>query len=190
MPKNLKRYGQADATSLVAQQPARMDGFVNIGPALVRSPVTRLFGRPYPVLFRAQGALDAWTHALGNTGLWPRWQAPGTPCWQIRQELLRQLECTRSSSSLIAQTSEEDCQRLAFQVSTNLKYHLSEGTAIEATAALETLQANSDVDCSLSGRATSSANSSSSRRSWFMRISARVCLTSNNSYTNDISRES
>jgi len=149
MPKNLNRYGQARATSMVAQQPARMDGFVNIGPALVRSPVTRLFGRPYPIQFRTQGALDAWAHALGNTGLWPFWQAPGTLCWRIRQEILRQLECSRASSSLVAGISDEDCQRLAFQVSTNLKYHLSEGTVIEATPALETLLANSDVDLSL-----------------------------------------
>ncbi|KQX96856.1 hypothetical protein ASD28_17345 [Massilia sp. Root133] len=149
MPKNLKQYGQARATNIMGQQPAGMDGFVNIGPALVRSPVTRLFGRPYPIQFRAQGALDAWAHALGNTGLWPLWQAPGTLCWQIRQEILRQLECTRSSSSLVARISDEDCLRLAFQVSTNLKYHLSEGTVVEATAALETLLANSDVDLSL-----------------------------------------
>jgi len=149
MPKNLNRYGQACATSMVAQQPARMDGFVNIGPALVRSPVTRLFGRPYPIQFRTQGALDAWAHALGNTGLWPLWQAPGTLCWRIRQEILRQLECSRASSSLVAGISDEDCQRLAFQVSTNLKYHLSEGTVIEATPALETLLVNSDVDLSL-----------------------------------------
>jgi hypothetical protein len=93
MPKDLKRYGQAGATSVVTQQPARMDGFVNIGPALVRSHVTRFFGRPYPIQFRAQGALDAWAHAIGNTGLWPLWQAPGTLCWQIREEVLRQLEC-------------------------------------------------------------------------------------------------
>ncbi|MCS0592636.1 hypothetical protein ACFQ09_08230 [Massilia norwichensis] len=126
-----------------------MDGFVNIGPALVRSPITRLFGRPYPVQFRAQGALDAWTRALGNTGLWPHWQALGTLCWQIRQEILRQLECMHPRSSIAGQISAEDCQRLAFQVSTNLKYHLSEGTVIEATAALETLLANSDVDLSL-----------------------------------------
>lgn len=71
MPKDRKRYRQACSTSMVAQQPARMDGFVNIGPALVRSHVMRFFGRPYPIQFRAQGALDAWANALGNTGLWP-----------------------------------------------------------------------------------------------------------------------
>jgi hypothetical protein len=149
MPKNLTRQGQARDASTIGRQSAPTDGLVNIRPALVRSPVTHFFGRPYPIQFRAQGALDSWEHALGNTGLWPLWQAPGTLCWQIRQEILRQLECSRFSSSLVAQIRDEDCQRLAFQVSTNLKYHLSEGTVIEATPALETLLANSDVDLSL-----------------------------------------
>ena len=149
MPKDLKRFGQTRATSVVARQPAHMDGFVNIGPALVRSHVTRLFGRPYPIQFRAQGALDAWAHALGNTGLWALWRAPRTLCWQIREEVLRQLECACPSFSVAGQISDGDRQRLAFEVSTNLKYHLSEGTVIEATAALETLLANSDVDLSL-----------------------------------------
>lgn len=149
MQKDLRRYGQAGATSVVTQQPARMDGFVNIGPALVCSHVTRLFGRPYPIQFRAQGALDAWAHALGNTGLWALWRAPRTLCWQIREEVLRQLECVLPSFSVSGQISDGDRQRLAFEVSTNLKYHLSEGTVIEATVALETLLANSDVDLSL-----------------------------------------
>jgi hypothetical protein len=52
-------------------------------------------------------------------------------------------------SSVARHISAEDCQWLAFQVSTNLKYHLSAGTVIEATTALETLLANSDVDLSL-----------------------------------------
>jgi hypothetical protein len=149
MPKDLKRQGQVRATSTLGRQPDSRDGFVNIGPALVRSPITRIFGRPYPVQFRAQGALDAWKHALGNTGLWPFWKDPGTLCWQIRQEILRQLEYMHPMSSVAGQLSAEGRQRLAFQVSTNLKYHLSEGTVIEATPALETLLANSDVDLSL-----------------------------------------
>ena len=149
MPKNLKRQKQARAAGMIRQQPRSMDGFVNIGPALIRSPMTRFFGRPHPVQFRAQGALDAWTHALGNTGLWPLWQDPGTLCWQIRQEILRQLEYMHPRSSVAGQISAEGRQRLAFQVSTNLKYHLSEGTVIEATPALEKLLTNSDVDLSL-----------------------------------------
>lgn len=149
MPKNLERRRHAHAASPLGRQPAPRDEFVNIGPALVRSPMTRFFGRPYPVQFRAQGALDAWTHALGHTGLWRVWQDPGTLCWQIRQEILRQLECMHPVSSVAGQISAADRQRLAFQVSTNLKYHLSEGTVIEATPTLETLLANSDVDLSL-----------------------------------------
>jgi len=149
MPTNVKRHSQTRAASTIGRQPAPMDGFVNIGPALLCSPITRLFGRPYPVQFRAQGALDAWTRALGNTALWPRWQDLGTLCWEIRQEILRQLGCMHPRSSIAGQISAEDCQRLAFQVSTNLKYHLSDGTVIEATSALETLLANSDVDLSL-----------------------------------------
>ena len=70
MPTNVECHRQARAASTIGRQPAPMDGLVNVGPALACSPVTRLCGRPYPVQFRAQGALDAWTRALGNTGLW------------------------------------------------------------------------------------------------------------------------
>ena len=149
MPKNMERSGPARAISMLGRRPGPMDGFVNIGPALVCSPMTRFFGRPYPLQFRVQGALKAWKHALGNTGTWLLWQDPATLCWQIRQDILRQLESTHPRSSLAGQMSDDERQRLAFQISTNLKYHLSEGTVIEATPALETLLANSDVDLSL-----------------------------------------
>lgn len=149
MTKDLKRHGHASASSTIGRQRAPTDGFVNIGPALVCSAMTRLLGRPCPIQFRAQGALDAWAHALGKTDLWPLWRDAGTLCWQIRQEILRQLQGMHPVSSVAGQISAEDRQRLAFQASTNLKYHLSEGTVIEATPALETLLANSDVDLSL-----------------------------------------
>lgn len=149
MLKSLKRPDQARVAGTSGRQPAPPDGLVNIGPALVSSAITRFFGRPYPVQFRAQGALEAWTRALGNTGLWPAWRDPGTLCWQIRQEILHQLESLHPGSPVAGRFSAEDRQRLAFQVSTNLKYHLSDGTVIEATPALETLLAHSDVDLSL-----------------------------------------
>lgn len=149
MPKNVERQGQARAASPTGRELVPMDGFVNIGPALVRSHVTRLYGRPYPVQFREQGAMDAWTHALGNTGLWRCWRDPATLAWEIRQEVLRQLEAMSSSPTVFGEMNAGDRQRLAFEVSMNLKYHLSQGTVIEATAALETLLANSDVDLSL-----------------------------------------
>ena len=149
MTNNLQRHAQARAASTFGRQPAPMDGWINTGPALVRSEVTRLHGRLYPIQFREQGAVEAWKRALENTLLWPCWQDPATLCWQIRQEVLRQLEAMSSSPTVFGQLSAFDHQRLAFAASMNLKYHLSKGTVIEATPALETLLANSDVDLSL-----------------------------------------
>jgi hypothetical protein len=149
MQNNLKRHESVRAASTVGRQRMPTEDCVNIGPAMARSYVTRLYGRPYPVQFREQGAIEAWTRALEHTELWRCWQEPGTQCWQIRQDLRQQLErrqpLSPESSKLIA----EDRRRLAVEVSTNLKYHLSQGTVIEATPALETLLANSDVDLSL-----------------------------------------
>jgi hypothetical protein len=155
MQKNLKRQRQAHAGSTVAvnaigrQSPP--DGIIDIGPALECSRVTTLSGRPYPVQFRSQGGIDAWTRALGNTEVWHRWQAPGTLCWQIRQEILRQLERVPMPpvSGDMSRKVADDRQRLAVEISTNLKYHLNKGTVIEATPALETLLTNSDVDLNL-----------------------------------------
>ena len=154
MPNNPRQYGRAHAVSApgaskIGRRPPPIDGLVNVGPALECSFVTKLFGRPYPVQFRNQGALDAWERALGDTGVWRRWQEPGTLCWQIRQELLRQLGSMHLLSPAAGQLIAEDRQRLAIEVSTNLKYYLSQGTVIEATPALETLLTNSDVDLSL-----------------------------------------
>lgn len=114
--------------------------------------MTTLYGRPYPVQFRNQGAIDAWTRALRNTEVWRRWQGPGTLCWQITQEVLQQLERVQSLSPVsgeMAQVLADDQRRLAVEISTNLKYHLNQGMVIETTAALETLLTNSDVDLSL-----------------------------------------
>jgi hypothetical protein len=126
-------------------------GVIDIAPALECSWVTTLYGRPYPIQFRNQGAIDAWTRALGNTEVWRRWQEPATLCWQIRQEVLRQLERVELSpeSAEMAQVVADDQRRLAVEISTNLKYHLNQGMMIETTAALETLLTNSDVDLSL-----------------------------------------
>jgi len=154
MPHNLKRHGQpcagsAVATSTTSRRPP--EGLINIGPALECSRVMTLSGRPYPVQFRNQGGIDAWTRALGNTEIWRRWQAPGTLCWQIRQELLRQLEPVPQPLVVgdISRKIADDRHKLAVEISTNLKYHLNKGTVIETTPALETLLTNSDVDLNL-----------------------------------------
>lgn len=93
MPTNVRHHSHVCGASSIGWQSAPMGGFVNIGPALLCSPVTRLFGRPYPLQFRAQGRLDAWTRAPGKAGLWFCWKDFGTICWETRQEILRQLQC-------------------------------------------------------------------------------------------------
>ena|GEM_PF-1502312 len=157
MQNKLRQHGQmvgesAAAVNAVSRRPQRAEGAIDIGPALECSWVTTLSGRPYPVQFRSQGAIDAWTRALGKSEVWQRWQDPSTLCWQIRQEVLRQLERVESLAPVageMAQVVADDQRRLAVEISTNLKYHLNRGMVIEATAALETLLTNSDVDLSL-----------------------------------------
>lgn len=150
MPEKAGQYGEArrlrGSASVPVQNQSKAPAVINIGPALDCSAVIRLCGRPYPVQFRNQGAIDAWTRALGGTATWHRWQDRYTLCWQIRQELFRQLEHRHPLSPVAGQLISEDCQRLAVEISTNLKYHLNKGTVIEATPALETLLAHSDVD--------------------------------------------
>ncbi len=156
MQNKLRRHGQVAGESGVALDAVSPSlppgGVIDIGPALECSWVTTLSGRPYPIQFRNQGAVDAWTRALGKTEVWQRWQDPGTLCWQIRQEMLRQLERVQPSSPVsgeMAQAVADDQRRLAVDISTNLKYHLNQGMVIETTAALETLLTNSDVDLGL-----------------------------------------
>jgi hypothetical protein len=157
MQNKLRRHGQvveesAIAANAVSRRLPPPGGVIDIEPALECSWVTTLYGRPYPIQFRNQGAIDAWTRALGNTEVWRRWQDPGTLCWQIRQEVLQQLERVQSLSpecGEMALVVADDQRRLAVEISTNLKYHLNKGMVIETTAALEALLTNSDVDLSL-----------------------------------------
>jgi hypothetical protein len=98
------------------------------------------------------GAIDAWTRALGNTDVWRRWQDPGTLCRGIRQEISWQLEHMHPMSLVPRQKTEKvaaNRRMLTVEISTNLKYYLNKGTVIEATAALETLLTNSDMDTNL-----------------------------------------
>lgn len=156
MLKNLRQHGPGlarnDAAIAAEKQPPREHKLIDISPAVDCSRVTTLLGRPYPIQFRNQGAIDAWTRALGNTEVWRCWQDPGTQCRQIRTDILRQFEHARPErplSGAMAEMLAEDLQRLAVEISVNLKYHLQKGTVIEATPALETLLTHSDVDLSL-----------------------------------------
>lgn len=90
MQNKLRRHGQVVGESGVAVNAVSRGlpppgGVIGIGPTLECSWVTKLSGRPYPIQFRNQGAIDAWTRAPGKTEVWQRWQDPGTLCWQIRQ---------------------------------------------------------------------------------------------------------
>lgn len=155
MLKNLRHLGTGlarnDAAVPAGKSPPEY-ALVDINPAVSCSRVSHLLGRPYPVQFRHQGAIDAWTRALGTLDIWRRWQDPSTLCWQIRKDILRQFEnvhADRPLSGAMAEMIGEDLQRLAVEISVNLKYHLQKGMVIEATPALETLLTKSDVDLSL-----------------------------------------
>ncbi|MFC5548433.1 hypothetical protein [Massilia aerilata] len=157
MANNLKRRGETTADSTAARmpgwQPLSSEKNVNdVTAAVDCSDVTALFGRPFPVQFRHQGAIAAWTRALDGSELWRHWQDPGTLCRDIRQAVSRQVELIYPSFMVRQEESQRAAQTrriLEAVVSTNLKYHLNKGTVIEATPALETLLTNSDVDLGL-----------------------------------------
>jgi hypothetical protein len=72
MQNKLQRHGHmvgesGVAVNAVSRSLPSPDGVIDIGPSLECSWVTTLYGRPYPVQFRNQGAIDAWTRALGKT---------------------------------------------------------------------------------------------------------------------------
>lgn len=109
-------------------------------------------GRPYPVQFRNQGAIGAWTSALHDTGAWGEWGDPRSTAADIRRQLVWHMEQMQPLARLPAQDADEaelQRQMLAAEIGANLKYHLNHGTIIEATPGLETLLMHSDVDLTL-----------------------------------------
>jgi len=125
---------------------------IEVGPALTKSRVGKLYGRPYPVQFRNQGAFDAWKQALGSGQEWTRWANPEATCWSIRHEIQQQLNDMRAGKhgSMEAEArAQVDARMQAISISANLKYELQKGAIIEATPALETLLLNSDMDLEL-----------------------------------------
>jgi len=125
---------------------------IEVGPALKKSRVGRLHGRPFPVQFRNQGAFDAWKQALGSGPEWMRWADTAATCWSVRHEIQQQLNDMRAGKhgSLEADAQgQADARMQAISISANLKYELQKGAIIEATPALETLLLNSDMDLDL-----------------------------------------
>jgi len=125
---------------------------IDVGPALKKSRVSKLHGRPYPVQFRNQGAFDTWRQALGDGQEWTRWADPAATCWSIRHEIQQQLAHMRAGrhDSMEAEArTQADARMQAISISANLKYELQKGAIIEATPALETLLLNADMDLDL-----------------------------------------
>jgi hypothetical protein len=154
MRKQQRQPGHGEIRAVRAPgDPISLQGSViDVGPAIDCSQVTTLHGRPFPVQFRSQGAIDAWARALGDGEEWARWAHPQTTCWDIRQELSWQLDHMHPLAFVPKNALEQvkaNRRMLAVNVSANLRYHLCKGTVIDATPALETLLANSDVDLSL-----------------------------------------
>jgi hypothetical protein len=136
----------------LAVDPNRTGERIDVGPALKKSHVSKLHGRPYRIQFRNQGAFEAWKQALGDLEEWARWADPKATCWSIRQEIQHQLNNMRARThdSLESEARAQVEARLqAVSISANLKYALQKGTIIEATPALETLLLNSDMDLNL-----------------------------------------
>jgi len=139
-------------SSVVAHGIPRADGAIDIGHAIDCSHVDILHDRPYPCQFSSQGAFDAWRNALGETTIWNRWSAPQTSVQDIGDELMWQFDGIDLPSYFPDEapaTVLAGQQMLASTISSNLKYHLTKGTVIEATPALETLLTHSDVDLSV-----------------------------------------
>ncbi|WP_332879471.1 hypothetical protein [Massilia sp. S19_KUP03_FR1] len=125
---------------------------IDVGRAMQCSIVGLLHGKPFPVQFRRQGAIDAWQGAVGGSAIWTRWVQPHATCGDIMRELLWQLEqewpLAGWPTSVTAPVT-ANRNILAAAVSANLKYHLNKGVVIDATPALETLLSHSDVDLSV-----------------------------------------
>jgi hypothetical protein len=95
---------------------------IKVGPALDRSRVSTLHGRPFPVQFRNQGAFEAWKQALGTGEEWIRWAHPKTTCWEIRQEILWQLNnirVYRSGSNAPDEQEQSNARTQAVPISAN-----------------------------------------------------------------------
>lgn len=157
MTKSLKPRGQMNggsaAPSVAGRQPLSSEAnVIDVAAAVDRSHVTSLLGRAFPVQFKSQGALEAWTRAFSHTELWRGWNDPDMPYMKIRREIGELVEFIYPTFMVRKEETGRALQArrlLEVAIGTNLKYHLSKGPVIEATPALETLLTNSDVDLSL-----------------------------------------
>jgi hypothetical protein len=123
--------------------------------AIAKSRIGLMHGYPFPVQFRRQGALDAWRKASSTTAegltIWQDWGRPDRTSYEIRKEIHAYLHYYRNyaDSDPQAHVWQTAARYWSLTCSTNLMFELHRGTVIEATPALETLLAHSDVDLAL-----------------------------------------
>lgn len=128
---------------------------VDLHDAIEKSRVGLMHGLPFPVQFRRQGALDAWRKASSSTpdGLaqWTDWARPERTSYEIRKEVHAYIYYYRNYADSDPQVHMwQTAERYwSLTCSTNLMFELHRGTVIEATPALETLLAHSDIDLAL-----------------------------------------
>lgn len=121
---------------------------IEVGPALKTRRVGKLYGRPYPVQLRSQGAFAAWKQALASGQEWTRQADPEATCWTIRQEIQQRLNGMRAGKHVSMEAearTQVDARMQTISISANMRYELQEGAIINATPALETLLLNSDL---------------------------------------------
>lgn len=128
---------------------------VDLHAAIQQSRIGSMHGLPFPVQFRREGALDAWRKALCATpdgvAIWQGWAKAERTSYEIRQEILAYLHNYRNYADTDPQahTWQTVAKHWSQACSTNLLFELHKGTVIEATPALETLLAHSDIDLAL-----------------------------------------
>lgn len=128
---------------------------VDLHDAIEKSRIGLMHGLPFPVQFRRQGALDAWRNALSATpdgmAIWQDWGRPERTSHEIRKEIHAYLHYYRNYADADPQAHvwQTAARYWSLTCTTNLMFELHKGTVIEATPALETLLAHSDIDLAL-----------------------------------------
>ena len=128
---------------------------VDLHDAIDKSRIGLMHSLPFPIQFRRQGALDAWRKALSSTpeglAIWQDWARPERTTHEIRREIHAYLHYYRNYADTDPQANmwQTAARYWSLTCSTNLLFELHSGTVIEATPALETLLAHSDIDLAL-----------------------------------------
>lgn len=125
---------------------------IDLHDAIEKSRIGRMHGLPFPVQFRRQGALDTWRTSMSSTpeglSILQDWGWPERTSHEIRKEIHTYLQFYRNYADTDPEAPmwQTAARYWSLTCSTNLLFELHSGTVIEATPALETLLAHSDID--------------------------------------------